>query len=70
MPVAIAPLGVELTIVKLLLDEKTKKHFENLGVMLNSTITIISNSGGNLIIQIKSTRLAIDRNLAMKIFVA
>ena len=70
MPLIVAPIGKDLTIVRILTDEKTKKHLESLGIMLSSTISIVSQSGGSTICMIKDGRLALDRNLATKILVA
>ena len=69
MPLVIAPTNVEITIIKLLCDEKDKKHFESLGIAVNQKITVISNNGGNVILMIKEGRLALDRNIATKIVV-
>ena len=49
MPLVIAPLDRELVIKKVLLDDKTKKHLESLGVVTGGKITIISVHGGNVI---------------------
>jgi len=70
MPLIVAPIGRELRIVKIMTDEKTKKHLESLGITISSTITVISQSGGSTICMIKDGRLALDRNLATKILVA
>lgn len=70
MPLIVAPIGRDLRIVKILTDEKTKKHLESLGITLSSTVRIISQSGGSTICMIKDGRLALDRNLATKILVA
>lgn len=70
MPLIVAPIGRPLRVVRILTDEKTKKHLENLGITISSTITIISQSGGSTICSIKDGRLALDRNLATKILVA
>ncbi len=69
MPLTLAPIGKELTIRKIVVDEKLKKHLENLGIMVNSKITILSQNGGNLICLVKEGRLALDKNTALKIFV-
>ncbi len=70
MPLVFAPIGKDLRIVKILTDEKTKKHLESLGITIDSVMRIISQSGGSTICLIKDGRLALDRDLAMKIFVA
>ena len=70
MPLVVAPIGRELRIVKILTDEKTKKHLENLGITISSRISIISQSGGSTICMVKDGRLALDKNIATKILVA
>lgn len=69
MPIVFAPLNEELVITKVSLDEKTKKRLESLGILVNAKINILSSIGGNVIVLIKSSRLAIDKNIATKIFV-
>ncbi len=69
MPLAIAPENKEVRILKILTDDKTKKHLESLGVSVNSTLTILDGSNGNVILLVKEGRLALDKSLAMKIVV-
>lgn len=69
MPLIIAPLNVVLTIAKILLDDKTKKHLESLGITIDSKITLLDNVGGNVVIMVKDGRLALDKNIATKILV-
>lgn len=69
MPIVFAPLNEELVITKISLDDKTKKRLESLGILVNAKINILSSIGGNVIVLIKSSRLAIDKNIATKIFV-
>lgn len=70
MPLAMAPTNTALRIVKILTEEKTKKHLESLGITINSTIVILSHSSGNSICLVKDGRLAIDCDISKKIFVA
>ncbi len=70
MPLILAPINKPLKVVKLLLDEKTKKHFESLGLTINSTLEVVSSCGGNVIILIKESRVALDKGIASKILVA
>lgn len=53
MPIVIAPINTELTVVRIALDEKNKKHLLNLGLMEQAKVTVISSSGGNVIIEVK-----------------
>lgn len=70
MPLVFAPIGKDLRIVRILTDDKTKKHLESLGITIDSTISIISQSGGSVICLIKDGRLALDKEMATKILVA
>lgn len=70
MPIVIAPTNQLLKIVRIAADEKTKKHLENLGITLNSEITVLSQSGGSVVCRVKDGRIALDNNISTKIFVA
>jgi len=70
MPIAIAPTGKELIIRRIGADEKTKKHLQELGITEGGRLTLISSSGGNVIVIVKEGRLCLDRSLAQKILVA
>lgn len=70
MPIAIAPQGRELMIKKVGADDKVKKHLQELGISEGSKVTLISSSGGNVIVIVKEGRLCLDRTLAGKILVA
>lgn len=70
MPLTIAPLNTLLRVIKVLTDEKAKKHLSSLGITVDSTLKILSESSGNPILEIKDGRIAIDRNIALKIIVA
>lgn len=70
MPLTIAPLGKELTIQKVVTDEKSKRHLQNLGVTVGGVVTILSASGGDVVISVKEGRIALNRLTATRIFVA
>ena len=71
MPLVFAPKNVLLKVIKLLIkDEKTKRHLENLGILVNSEFMILSSSNGDIIIRYKDTRLAINKDTATKILVS
>lgn len=69
MPLVIAPENTDLRIIKILADEKVKKHLESLGITINSSITVLSQNNGNVICKVRDGRLALDRNIATKIVV-
>lgn len=70
MPIVFAPINTELRIVKVIADDKTKKHLESLGIAVNNNITVLSSGGGSVICRVMDGKLALDRNLSTKIFVA
>ena len=70
MPIVIAPLNRKLKIVRIAADEKVKKHLENLGILVNEEITLLSTSGGSVVCVVKEGRIALDRDISTKIFVA
>lgn len=69
MPIVIAPQNVDLQIVRVTADDKTKKHLESLGITTNGNITVLSSSGGSVVCKIKDAKVALDGNLSTKIFV-
>ena len=70
MPIGLAPVNTEMIVVRVLTDDKTKKHLESLGILVNSSITVISSVNGGVVIAVKDGRLALDRSIASKILVA
>ncbi len=70
MPLVVAPIMKEVRVVKILADEKTKKHLENLGITIDSVLTVVSTSGGSVICIVKDGRLALDKEMATKILIA
>lgn len=70
MPIVIAPKDVELNVVKVVADDKTKKHLQSLGVVVGAKLKVISSNGGNTIVVVKGVRLALNRDVASKILVA
>lgn len=65
MPIALAPLNTEMKVVRVLLDEKTKKHLESLGVLVNSSVKIISSVNGGVVVAVKEGRLGFVIMLAL-----
>lgn len=48
---------------------EVKKHLENLGFIVGDTVTVISEQNGNIIVKVKESRIAISKEMAMKIYV-
>lgn len=70
IPLIIADAEKDLQVIKVSVDDKTKRHLENLGILKGSVIYIISKTNKNVILKVKDGRLAIDENLASKIYVS
>lgn len=69
MPLIIAPINKELKIIKILAEEKIKKHLASLGLIVDSHLTVLSSTNGNIICKVKEGRLALDFSTATKIIV-
>ena len=70
MPIMLAPLNQEVRVVRILANEKIKKHLEDLGILVNATLTVLSTVNGGVVVAIKNGRLALDHEIASKILVA
>ena len=70
MPLMLAPQNQGVKIVKIIADDKTKKHLQNLGITVGAEITVFSSQGGSVICLVKGGKLALDRAVASHIFVA
>jgi len=69
MPLILAHVGEENMIKKVGGKPDVKKHLEDLGFVPGGSVTIISTIGGNLIVNVKESRVAISREMAGKIMV-
>ena len=64
MPLTMAGVGEANVIKRIGGKEKTRKFLENLGF-----VTVISQTGGNMIVNVKDSRVAIGKDMAVKIMV-
>ena len=69
IPLIYAQEDANVTIKKVSADEKTKRHLENLGVLVGAQINLVSIHKCNVILKVKDGRLALNQSLATKIFV-
>ncbi len=69
MPLILAPVGEENIIKKIGGKQEVKAHLETLGFVVGGTVTIICAMGGNVIVNVKDSRVAISREMAQKIMV-
>lgn len=69
MPLSMVKEGEENTIKKVGGKEETRKFLENLGFVAGGLVTVISEINGNLIVNVKDSRVAIGKDMANKIMV-
>lgn len=69
MPLSMAREGESNRIEKIGGREETRKFLENLGFVVGSAVTVITQIGGNLIVNVKDSRVAIGKDMADKILV-
>ena len=68
-PLTMASIGETNTIRKVGGNEETKRFLENLGFVAGAEITVVSAIGGNVIVNIKDSRVAINQDMARHIMV-
>ncbi|MCH5194056.1 MAG: ferrous iron transport protein A [Oscillospiraceae bacterium] len=69
MPLGLADTGNENIIKKVGGSPVTRKFLENLGFVAGGTVTVISENGGNVIVNVKGARVAISKEMANKIMI-
>ena len=69
MPLTLADAGEENMIRKVGGNDETKRHLEDLGFVAGSNVTVVSSIGGNLIVNVKDSRVAISKEMAGKIMI-
>lgn len=69
MPLALANRGEANIIKKIGGTPEVKKHLENLGFVVGGDVTVVNSLGGNLIVNVKESRVALSCEMAQKIMV-
>ena len=70
MPLTMAKAGETVTIQMITGKDEVRLHLAELGFVVGETITVVSEISGNLILQVKDARIALDKSMAMRIMVA
>ena len=68
-PLTLANPGEENLIRKVGGSPEVKKHLEDLGFVAGGTVSIVSSLGGNVIVKVKETRVAISEEMARRIMI-
>ena len=69
MPLILATKGNEVNIKKITGNDETKRFLNSLGFVVGENVRIVSELGGNLIINVKDSRIALDKGMASRIIV-
>ena len=69
IPLTFADSNSQCIIKKIGGNPEVKKHLEDMGFVTGSTVEVVSQSGGNIIVNVKDVRVAISREMAMKIMI-
>ena len=69
MPLSLANIGEEYMIRRVSGNPEVKKHLEDLGFTAGGSITVVSALGGNIIVKVKESRVAISEEMARKIMI-
>ncbi len=69
MPLNLAPTGEEKIIKIIGGSPQVKRHLENLGFVAGGSVTVVNELNGNVIVNVKETRVAISKEMALKIMV-
>ncbi|MBR6950301.1 MAG: ferrous iron transport protein A [Oscillospiraceae bacterium] len=69
MPLSLADRGIPQTVKRVGGTKEVRQHLENLGFTAGSEVCVINALGGNVIVSVKESRIAISEELARKIMV-
>ena len=69
MPLVLADMGEEAVIKRVGGSPEMKKHLEDMGFVAGGVVTVLNTIGGNLIVKIKESRVAISKEMSSKIMV-
>ena len=69
MPLSLANTGEQNVVKRVGGKEDTRRFLENLGFVVGSTVTVVSEAQGNMIVNIKNSRVAIGKDMANKIMI-
>lgn len=69
MPLTMSKSGIQQSIKQIRGKDDTRRFLESLGFTVGGNVTVISEIGGNVIVNVKDTRIAIDKSMANRIIV-
>ena len=69
MPLTMTKTGETVTIRKITGKDDVRQHLAELGFVVDSDVTVVSEIAGNLILQVKDSRIALDKTMANRIMI-
>ena len=69
MPLTMAKPGETVTIRKITGKDEVRLHLAELGFVVDETVTVVNELAGNLILQVKDSRIALDKTMANRILI-
>ena len=69
MPLTMCNIGESNTIKKIGGKEETRKFLESLGFTVGGTVTVVSDVQGSVIVNVRDSRVAVGKDIAMKVMV-
>ena len=69
IPLALADIGAENVVRRVGGSPELRKHLEDLGFTAGGSVTVIASLGGNIIVKVKDSRIAISEEMARKIMI-
>ncbi len=69
MPLTLTDVGQEQIVRRIGGNDEVRRHLENLGFVVGGNVKVVTAMGGNLIVNVKETRVGISREMAQKIMV-
>ncbi len=69
MPLTMAKNGETNIIQKITGKDEVRQHLATLGFVVGESVTVVSEIGGNMILNIKDTRVALDKSMTNRIMV-
>ena len=69
MPLTMAKPGETVTIRKVTGRDEVRQHLAELSFVADGTVTVVSELAGNLILQVKDSRIALDHTLANRVMI-
>ena len=69
IPLTMADLGQENVVRRVGGSPQVRRHLEELGFTAGGTVTVVTSLGGNIIVKVKESRIAISREMAQKIMI-